>query len=162
MGFWIGALLAKELGSRLKGMVGVGAAPDFTDMLLQSFDQVQKDKVNKQGHICIPTKYGGANASTYTITKKLIQDGHKHSILLDGTNSFELEFPVRLLHGSEDKDIDVTHGLRLLNALACKDLRLTIVKDKDHRFSDDECLLHIEDTLEELIGLIRPTKNKNV
>ena len=42
---------------------------------------------------------------------------------------------MRLLHGSDDRDVELSVALRLLAHADSPDMRLTIVKGADHRFS---------------------------
>jgi hypothetical protein len=47
---------------------------------------------------------------------------------------------VRFLQGTADADVDMSVALRLLDHATGPDIRLTLVKGADHRFSDDSCL----------------------
>lgn len=60
--------------------------------------------------------------------------------------------PVRLLHGTEDTDVPVSVALRLLDHADAPDMRLTLVKGADHRFSTPECLAMIGEAVEEVSG----------
>jgi hypothetical protein len=59
-----------------------------------------------------------------------------------------LPFPVRLLHGDADRDVELGVALRLLAHADCPDMRLTIVKGADHRFSTPEDLKLLVETIE--------------
>ena len=61
-----------------------------------------------------------------------------------------LPFPVRLLHGDADRDVELAVALRLLAHAECPDMRLTIVKGADHRFSAPENLELLAETVEAL------------
>ena len=63
-----------------------------------------------------------------------------------------LPFPVRMLQGTADTAVSTETALRLLDHADCPDMRLTLVKDADHRFSDDPCLALIETALLEVMG----------
>ena len=58
---------------------------------------------------------------------------------------------MRLLHGTADRDVDPEVALRLLDRAAGPDIRLTLVKDADHRFSAPENLELLARTLDDLI-----------
>ncbi len=64
----------------------------------------------------------------------------------------DLPYPVRWLQGTADTDVDVSVALRLLNHSTGEDLRLTLVKDADHRFSTPPCLALIESALAEVLA----------
>ena len=66
------------------------------------------------------------------ITKRLIEDGRENLVL---RSPLHLPFPVRMLQGTADQDVDQSVALRLLEHATGPDIRLTLVKDADHRFS---------------------------
>ncbi len=83
----------------------------------------------------------------YAITRKLIEDGRERLVL---RAPLALPFSVRLLQGSADTDVPVSLALRLLEHVDSPDLRLTIVKGADHRFSAPENLDLLARTLDDL------------
>ena len=84
----------------------------------------------------------------YPITRRLIEDGRQHLVL---RTPLDLPFPVRLLHGTADRDVELAVALRLLAHAECPDMRLTVVKGADHRFSDPENLELLAQTLEDIL-----------
>ena len=77
----------------------------------------------------------------YVITKRLVTDGRDRLVL---RTPLPLPFPVRCLQGTADTAVSTETALRLLDHADCPDMRLTLVKDADHRFSDGPCLGLIE------------------
>jgi len=63
-----------------------------------------------------------------------------------------LACPVRLLHGTADRDVAMSVPLRLLEHATGPDIRLTLVNDVDHRFNRPEELAMIVAAVEELLG----------
>ena len=99
MGGWIALLLARALAGRVAGLVGIAAAPDFTERLMwQSMTPGERATIARQGYLDVPSEYG----DPYRITLRLIEDGRKH-LLLDGP--IPLTCPVRLLQGQRDADV---------------------------------------------------------
>ncbi|WP_163846670.1 alpha/beta hydrolase [Pseudooceanicola aestuarii] len=134
MGGWISLLMCARLADRVAGLVTIAAAPDFTeDSMWAGFDDILRAKLMKEGRIAIPSDYG----SPYPITRRLIEDGRDH-LLLDAP--IQLPFPVRFLQGTADTDVTTDKAMRLLEAARGADIRLTLVKGADHRFSTPECL----------------------
>ncbi|SEN65113.1 Serine aminopeptidase, S33 [Pseudorhodobacter antarcticus] len=132
MGGWIALLLARAIPHRVHALIGIAAAPDFTeDSMWANFTPVQRDDL-ASGQIDLPSDYG-----PYTITQNLITDGRKNLVLRSPLN---LPFPTRLLQGTADTDVPPAVALRLMDHATCVDLRLTLVKGADHRFSTPECL----------------------
>lgn len=130
MGGWIALLLARRHPDQIAGLVGVAPAPDFTaDKIEASLDPGQKDELDRVGYFRRPSDY---SPDPYTITKRLIEDGRSNLVL---RSPLRCDFPVRLLHGSSDQDVDPSVSTRLLNHIACEDAQMTLVKGSDHRFS---------------------------
>ena len=144
MGGWIALLLARLLPDRLAGLVGIAAAPDFTeDSLWAGFSDAQKADL-AQGQVVLPSDYG----APYIITRRLIEDGRKHLVL---RAPLGLPFPVRLLQGTADRDVLPEVALRTLAHASGPDIRLTLVKGADHRFSTPQCLALITAQIAEVL-----------
>lgn len=147
MGGWIALLLAKALPSRVAGMVGIAAAPDFTeDSMWAEATETQRAALQSEGRIELPSDYSDA---PYVITRRLIEEGRGRLVLRE---PLPLPFPVRLLQGTADTDVPPSVALRLLEHATCPDLRLTLVKGADHRFSSPENLDLIVRCVAEVAG----------
>ncbi|CAN5813183.1 alpha/beta hydrolase [soil metagenome] len=137
MGGWIALILARRLG-RVAGLVGIAAAPDFTeDGMWAGFSPAERAALASEGHVTLPSGYSDAPT---IVTRRLIEDGRRHLVLRE---ALAMPFPVRLLHGTEDADVPVGTALRLMEHADCADLRLTLVKGAGHRFSTPDCLVLI-------------------
>jgi len=140
MGGWIGCLLSQRL-PRVAGFVGIAAAPDFTeDSFWASFTAEQRRQVMEQGAVHLPSAYG----DPYVVTRRLIEDGRDHLVL---RTPLRMPWPVRLLQGTEDEAVSRDTALRLLDHIDSPNLRLTLVKGADHRFSDPANLAQIEQAI---------------
>ena len=146
MGGWQALLLAKARAERIKGMVTIAAAPDFTeDGYWANFTDAQKETLETVGQVELPSDY----MEPYIITKRMIEDGREQLVLRD---TLPLPFPVRFLQGTEDAAVTRETALRLLDHAEGDDLRLTLIKGADHRFSDEACLALIEQAVEDVLG----------
>ncbi|MBP7240515.1 alpha/beta hydrolase [Amaricoccus sp.] len=146
MGGWIALLIALRLPARVAAIVGVAAAPDFTeDSMWAGFDAGQRDRLMREGRVETPSEYSD---DPYVITRHLIEDGRDHLVL---RAPLALPFPLRLLHGTADLDVPVPVALRLLAHAEGPDVRLTLVRDADHRFSAPENLDLIVATVEDVL-----------
>lgn len=146
MGGWISLLVAKTMPQKVAGLIGIAAAPDFTeDSMWASFTQDQRATLLQEGQLLLPSDY---DASPYVITRRLIEEGRSHLIL---RNPLELPFPVRLLQGTLDTDVPPAVALRLLDHAQSPDLRLTLVKGADHRFSSPACLELVAQNIEDVL-----------
>lgn len=145
MGGWIALLLARAMPDRIAGLVGIAAAPDFTeDSMWAGFDDGQRAALLRDGRITLPSDY---DAEGYTITRRLIEEGRRRLVL---RAPLPLPFPVRLLQGTADTDVPPAVALRLLDHATGPDIRLTLVKGADHRFSTPDCLAQIAAAIDEV------------
>ena len=146
MGGWIALLCAKAMPDRVAGLVTIAAAPDFTeDGMWDTFDDAQRAALLTEGRVALPSDYSD---EPYVITRRLIEDGRQRLVL---RSPLALPMPVRMLQGTADADVPVTVALRLLDHAEGADLRLTLVKDADHRFSTPDCLRLIEAAVAEVL-----------
>jgi len=149
MGGWQALLLARAMPERVAGMVTIAAAPDFTeDGYWAEFSDDQKAQLESVGHVELPSDY----MEPYIITKRMIEDGRKRLVL---RSPLDLPFPVRFLQGTADTAVSVDTAVRLIERAEGPDMRLTLVKDADHRFSDETCLEMIEAAVEEVLSLVQ-------
>lgn len=146
MGGWLMLLIGRELGDRLVGMVGIAAAPDFSDW---GYDDAQKARLRAGETVYEANPYGPDPTPTHS---KFWQDAETHKLL---GGSIPIRCPVRLLHGSEDADVPPEVSRRLASALDSNDVRVTIVDGGDHRLSRDTDLRLLGDTLQELAFMHR-------
>ena len=144
MGGWISLLIARRMPERVAGLVTIAAAPDFTeDSMWANAPGFLQAQLMDQGHIHIPSDYG----TPYKITRQLIEDGRDNLIL---RTPLHLPMPTRMLQGTADREVSVGTAQRLLDHVAGSDIRLTLVKDADHRFSSPRCLKLIAQAIEEV------------
>ncbi|MDB5415326.1 MAG: alpha/beta hydrolase [Rubritepida sp.] len=146
MGGWISLLLALRHPGRIAGLIGIAAAPDFTeDLMWARFPETVREEIQRDGIWRRPSAYGEA----YPITLALIEDGRRHLVL---RTPIALDAPVRLLHGQADADVPWQHSLRIAECLTGQDVVVTLVKGGDHRLSTPENLALLGRTLGTLLG----------
>ena len=146
MGGWQALLLARARPGRIAGMVTIAAAPDFTeDGWWESFSEAERQALEATGRVERPSDY----MEPYVITRRMIEDGRRHLVL---RAPLPLPFPVRCLQGTADTAVSTATALRLLDHADCPDMRLLLVKDADHRFSDGPCLGLIGAAVAEVLG----------
>lgn len=146
MGGWISALLTREIPARIAGFVGIAAAPDFTeDSMWRDMDPQHRVNLMTEGLVHLPSDYG----DPYPITRRLIEDGRDNLVL---RSPLPMPFPVRLLQGTADADVERAVALALLDHIDAADLRLSFVKGADHRFSTPACLALVEAAVEEVLA----------
>lgn len=126
MGGWIALLLARDLGTRAKALVGIAAAPDFTQW---GFTEAQKTILRTEGRLVEDSAYGD---HPYVTTQGFWESGQSN-LLLGGP--IAIRCPVRLLHGQRDPDVPWETALRIAAQVGSDDVQTLLVKDGDHRLS---------------------------
>ena len=150
MGGWMALLAALARPQRVKALVLIAPAPDFTEKLMwPEFTPQQQAEILQEGFTLRPSDYG----EPYRITRALIEDGRSWSIM-DGPIQFNGR--VRILQGMQDADVPWGHALALTEALTSPDTILTLIKDGDHRLSRDEDIARLLAVCAELSGKAAP------
>lgn len=145
MGGWIALLLARDHPAKVAGLVTVAAAPDFTEDMWIGFTAEERWALMENGHVAQPSDYAD---EPYIITRRLIEEGRQRLVL---RSPLPLPMPVRMLQGTGDTDVTVEVALRLLHHAEGPDIRLTLVRGADHRFSTPDCLRLIEASVGEVL-----------
>lgn len=141
MGGWLMLLAALARPDRVSALVGIAAAPDFTEW---GFSVEQRDTMARDGRLVEPSPYG----PDPTVTTHAFWRAGQAFLLLDGVIDFD--GPVRLLHGQRDPDVPWGHALTLAERLRSADVQTILVKDGDHRLSRDADIALIVATIEAL------------
>ena len=143
MGGWLSLLLARQYPEKIVGLIGVAAAPDFTEQLIwDALSKTQKAQVEQQGFIERQSEY---EETPHKISMGFIIEARQH-LLLD--TPISCHFPVHLLHGQKDVSVPWSVALRLLEHIEGHDARLTLVKGGDHRLSAPGDIQLILETVE--------------
>lgn len=130
MGGWLACLAAIARPERVKALVLVAPAPDFTDKLMApDLSDEARAAIERDGFWIRPSEYDDGG---YAITRDLLEDGGRWSIL---PGPVPIDVPVRVLQGGQDEDVPWTHALELANGLTSQDVVFSLIKDGDHRLS---------------------------
>jgi pimeloyl-ACP methyl ester carboxylesterase len=143
MGGWLMLLVAEALGERIAGLVGIAAAPDFTDW---GRSAEEKTRLEAGETVFDENPYGPEPTPMHPA---FFADGQK---LLRLGREIALDCPVRLIHGQRDREVPPAISLRLARALRSDDIQVTLVKDGDHRLSRPRDIALLLRTVAELAG----------
>nr|TFG53638.1 MAG: alpha/beta hydrolase [Hyphomicrobiales bacterium] len=148
MGGWVAILVALARPEKVKGLLLIAPAPDFTEALMwaEMTDEVRR-QIMETGEWERPSAYG---EDPYPITRGLIEDGRKN-LLLGGP--IVLSCPVRILQGMKDLDVPWQHAMKLVERLE-GDAAITLVKQGDHRLSTEQDLVRIRAAADALLAEI--------
>ena len=146
MGGWLMLMLGEALSqpgvNRLAGMIGIAAAPDFTDW---GYTDAQRMTILQDGVVYEDNPYGPEPTPTW---QRFFKIAERHKML---ERQIAIDCPVRLLHGQEDSDVPWQISLRLAAALRSPDVQVQLVKDGDHRLSRDADVGLLLRTVESLL-----------
>lgn len=144
MGGWLALLVALRRPERVRAILGIAAAPDFTEW---GFTPEDRQKLRTNGRIAESDEEGGSG--------RFFTHGFWHSgqllLLLDA--ELPIECPVRLVHGNLDDSVPVAIATRLMQQLRSADVQLTIVKGGGHRLSAPHEIRTILRALDDLLEL---------
>jgi pimeloyl-ACP methyl ester carboxylesterase len=145
MGGWIMLLVALSRPERVAGLIGIAAAPDFTeDLLLAQATAEQRRALAEHGYWMQPSAYGGP---PYPVTRPFIEEAREHLVL---RGPIPITCPVHLLHGQRDPDVPWRTALRLAERLQTEDVTVELIKAGDHRLSTGRDLARITAAIDRL------------
>jgi alpha-beta hydrolase superfamily lysophospholipase len=140
MGGWLMMLAAKARPKRIKGMIGLAAAPDFGKDLYNSLNKKNKREITSKGI----TKYSSYGFSYY-LTKKFFIEAEKNRVL---QKPFRFIKPLILIHGLKDKVVNEDVPRKILKKVTGKNVNIIYLKESDHRLSSETDLKIIKQSIE--------------
>ena len=135
-------LAALARPERIAGLIGIAAAPDFTDW---GFSASDKATIARECRLVEETPYG---EQPY-VTTRIFWDSGESLKLLGG--EIAIDAPVRILHGQADPDVPFDISLRIAERLRSADVQTILVKDGDHRLSRPQDIALLTATLSQLL-----------
>ena len=147
LGGWLMLNAALARPKRVVSLVGVAAAPDFTeDLIWAELNASQRSYMQSEGRIVLPNPYAD---EPVVYPYHLVEDGRNHLRLRSNLN---INLPIRLLHGMQDAEVPWQTAVRIAECTVGNDVRLHLVKDAGHRFSEPKQLALIEQVTSGLIA----------
>jgi pimeloyl-ACP methyl ester carboxylesterase len=147
MGAWIALLAALKRPVRVTGLLLIACAADMTKAYTKRLEGLPLEVDDKsRAYYSVANQYD--DQQPYPIYQKMIDDGASH-FLLDGP--IDLDIPIRLIHGLEDKVVEVQRSARVSDLLTSNQVSLLNVESGDHRLSRPEDLSCIRGLLLELL-----------
>lgn len=130
MGGWIALLAAKARRARVKGLVGIAAAPDFTVRHWAGLSQGDQQTILRDGRLEVYSDYG---PDPYVFTRALFDDGWQNRV---NNGPINLDIPVRLIQGMKDPDVPWKTATEIAGNLTGDDTEVILVPGGDHRLSE--------------------------
>lgn len=145
MGGWIALLAARARPERIKALLLIAPAADFTERLMwASFPEPVRRQILETGRWERPSAY---DPEPYLITRALIEDGRKH-LLMDRPIRFE--GPVHIIQGGQDPDVPAAHARALTDLIQAPEISFELIEDGDHRLSRPQDLARLVATATQL------------
>lgn len=132
MGGWIALLAARMRPERVKAVIGMAAAPDFTVDVWNSFSEEQKKALREKGVIYTPN---GWTEEGDPWSLPLFEEAEKH-LLLKGKDSLDIRCPIVLLHGSKDDCVPVETSFKIMDCSKSENVKVIVLKNGGHRLSE--------------------------
>ena len=140
MGGWLGVHAGMRRRERVKGLLGIATAPDFTDW---GFSAEDRKALFDHGKV----------ERGPSVTHRGFWESGAALRLFGGP--IDLPIAVRLVHGELDTDVPLGVPLKLMELIHSGDVQLKIIKGGGHRLSEPH---HIHAMLVELVGLVERAK----
>ena len=134
MGGWMALLLAKARAGIVQGVVGIAAAPDFSEDLFAKLTPEQQKEMMEHGHVAVPNDYSD---EPYHYTRVFYEEAKAHLLLTEPQN---IDFPIRLVQGMQDKDVPWEVAAKIQKNYRGAEVEIVFVDDGDHRLSRPEDL----------------------
>lgn len=145
MGGWIALNLAIKTPARIAGLIGLAAAPDFTEEIYgERLSAEQRNELAQTGQTLLPNDYG----EPYVIRQNLIDDA-KQNLFFVKNRPWLFSFPVHLIQGKKDADVPWETAQKIVNHIEGP-VKVEFLEDADHRLSAPEELATINKALEDI------------
>ncbi len=148
MGGWVSLIVARDMKEKISALIGIAAAPDFTEEIYNDkFNEAQRKEIKEKGIIKIASEYSD---EPYIFTYDFIIDGKKN-LLLD--KKLDINIPVRIIQGKKDSDVPWEKANKIYKIISSNDKKIIFIEDGDHRLSKVEELKIIDENIKEVSRL---------
>ena len=146
LGGWLMMLVARVRSERLQGLIGIAAAPDFTQRLIwDTLTPAQRISMQKDGQIALPNPYAPEDV---IYPYQLITEARNHLVLESKT---VLNCPVRLLHGEQDEEVPPDTANQIRQSIESPDIEVIFKPNAGHRFSAPDEIDLLLSCLDEMV-----------
>ena len=147
MGGWLMILASKARPKRIMGIIGLAAATDFGESIYKNLSKKNKEEIKNNG-ITEYSSYGFA----YFLKLKFFIQAKKNNVL---NKKFIFNKPVILIHGLKDSVVKFDMPKKIMNIITGNKVQIIYLKDSDHRLSNKNDLQIINNSLDNILSLIK-------
>jgi pimeloyl-ACP methyl ester carboxylesterase len=145
MGGWLMLLAAILRPDRIAGLLGIAAAPDFTENLIwNTLNKQEQEHLELKGNHILSDER--CTEELY-VSRDLIYDGRKHLLL---QNNIEIKCPIILLHGMKDVEVPYHTSIRIAELVKSEDVEVQLLKHADHRMNGEKSLCILRHSMKSL------------
>ena len=146
MGGWVALLATLARPERIKGVVLVNPAQDFTEKLMwPGLADHERQAILREGETIITEEGLGS----YVLTRRMFEET-RDWLLLDGI--IDIKAPIHVLQGRADDVVPWRHQVELVERLTGGDVRLDLIEGGDHRLSTPRDLERLVEAVEAMRG----------
>lgn len=133
LGGWLSLLAAEARPERVKAVLGLAAAPDFTiDLEEKYLTKEQNETIQTQGRLEFVNE-----DFTYIFTKRLMDSGRENCML---NREINITCPVQLIQGQKDASLDWRKSLQISQSISGNNVIINLLKHSNHRLGSDDDL----------------------
>jgi pimeloyl-ACP methyl ester carboxylesterase len=149
MGGWIALLAALQRAGLVRAVVGIAAAPDFTEqMYLDRMTPQQREIFDRDGFLEIASDY---SSEPYKFTKNFYEEAKSHLLL---AKNRPVDFALRLIQGVQDSEVPWRTAVKIQETFTGPESDIVLIEDGDHRLSRPEDLEIIDREIRSVSGLL--------
>lgn len=148
MGGWAALIASMKRSTRVKALLLIAPAPDFTQKLTwENWTEDQRQTLTDDGIVYEESDYD----EPYEYSQILMEDGRANQIL---DRPIKFSGPVKILQGAQDPVVPWEYSKQIVEVITSDDVDYTLVKNGDHSLSSPRDLIRLISAAEDLCGQI--------
>ena len=147
MGGWLALDTAMAFPERVKGVIGLAAAPNFVKRFASDIGDKENHELEKYGKFKIIN-----NDFEYTITARFVQTAMA-ACLPENGEKWPVHCPVCLIQGMKDASVPWRLVLEYADCIASEKVVVKLLKNANHRLNDDEALAELRSSVANIVNI---------
>ena len=148
MGGWLAMLAAINYPDRIKGLIGLAAAPNFVKYFANLITAEQKRDLEHYGKFKIIN-----NDFEYTITAQFLETAF--ASMLPDNLPWNINCPVYLLQGMLDASLPWRSVLDYATHITSKNIVVKLLKDSNHRLNDEMAINELRTSIVNIVNICK-------
>lgn len=148
MGGWLSLLAAEKYPERIKGVIGLAAAPNFVTKFMNVFSEEDIAKIYNDGKLVVAMK-----DFSYTITKKFVETAMQSCLPENEGEKWQINCPVHLIQGMQDDSVLWQRAIEIGEYLSSDSVVVKLLKNSNHRLNADEDIAELRNSLVNVVNI---------